>query len=89
MSTRLYPVDDKLAMRIDRVQKADRVGADRIVNEAERWGMRRPRAEQLVSDLLSRLPAAVSAAAAQTEAIPPELLDLIARRLDHLTHTAP
>lgn len=88
MSTRLYPVDDKLAMYIDSVQKADRVTADRIVNEAARWGMRRPRAEEIVSDCLDRLPAAVTAAADETHGLPPEPLELVNRRLDQLGRSA-
>jgi serine/threonine-protein kinase HipA len=84
LSTRLYPLDDKLAMYVDTVQKADRVTAERIVNEATRWGMARGGAEEIVLDVLDRLPAAVSAAAGEVDALPPGLPELINKRVDHL-----
>lgn len=84
LSTRLYPIDDKLAMYVDGVQKADRVTARRIVNEASRWGMARRRAEEIVSDMLDRLPAAISAAAGETEGLPPALPELVSRRVAQL-----
>ena len=87
MATRLYPIDDHLAMYVDAVQKADRVTAERIVNEAERWGIRRPRAEGIVSDVLDRLPNAIEAAANETAAVSQELVDLVTRRVDHLLST--
>jgi serine/threonine-protein kinase HipA len=83
LSTRLYPLDDKLAMYVDTVQKADRVIAARIVNEAVRWGMSRGNAKETVRDALDRLPAAVSAAAGEVDA-PPGLPELIDKRVDHL-----
>lgn len=89
LSTRLYPVDDKLAMYVDSVQKADRVTADRIVSEAARWSMNRSTAEQVVADTLDRLPAAVSAAAGETEGLPSELAELVGRRIDRLRESAP
>jgi serine/threonine-protein kinase HipA len=84
LSTSFYPLDDKLAMYVDSVQKAERVTADRIVNEATRWGLPRKRVEQTVLDLLARLPAAVSAAADETEGLPPELPELVEKRMDQL-----
>ncbi len=89
MATRLYPTDDHLAMYVDTVQKADRVTPERIVNEAARWGIRRPRAEEIVSDVLDRLPDAVAAAANETAAVPSELVDLVSRRVDRLLSTSP
>ncbi len=85
LSTRLYPLDDKLAMYVDSVQKADRVSAERIVNEATGWGMSRKRAEEIVSDSLDRLPAAVSAAAGETAGLPPGLPELVGKRVDQLS----
>ncbi len=84
LSTRLYPLDDKLAMYVDSVQKADRVTADRIVNEAIRWGMTRRSVEEIVSDSLDRLPAAVSGAADEIEGLPPMLPELVSKRVDQL-----
>jgi len=84
ISTRLYPLDDKLAMYVDSVQKADRVTAARIVNEAEGWGVSRKVAEETVFDLLDRLPAAVSAAAGEIDHLPPELPELVTERVGRL-----
>ena len=88
LSTTLYPLDNKLAMYVDSVQKADRVTADRIVNEATRWGMRRGRVEEIVADSLDRLPAAVSAAADEVNGVPPGLLELVVQRVDQLGRPA-
>lgn len=84
LSTRLYPLDDKLAMYVDSVQKADRVTAARIVNEAMRWGISKRNAEEIVLDLLDRLPGAISAAANETDGLSPELPDLVDRRVGRL-----
>jgi len=84
LSTRLYPLDDKLAMYVDSVQKADRVTAERMINEAVRWGIARKRAEEIVADSLDRLPAAVSAAANETVGLPPALPELVGKRVDRL-----
>jgi serine/threonine-protein kinase HipA len=84
LSTRLYPLDDKLAMYVDTVQKADRVTAERIVNEAIRWGMTRGSAEEIVTDSLDRLPAAVLAAAEEIDALPPSLPELVSKRVNQL-----
>jgi serine/threonine-protein kinase HipA len=82
LSTRLYPLDDKLAMYVDSVQKADRVTAARIVNEATRWGLGRSSAEEAVADVLERLPAAVAAAAGETDGLPSALPELVSRRVE-------
>ncbi len=89
LSTRLYPLDDKLAMYVDSVQKADRVTADRILNEAVRWGLTRASADELVSDLLERLPAAISAAADGIDGLPSELPELVAERVKRLGGSLP
>ena len=88
LSTTLYPLDNKLAMYVDSVQKADCVTADRIVIEATRWGMRRGRVEEIVADSLDRLPAAVSAAADEVNGVPPGLLELVVQRVDQLGRPA-
>lgn len=84
LSTTLYPLDDKLAMYVDSVQKAHRVTADRIVNEAVRWGMTRRSVEEIVSDTLDRLPAAVSGAADEIDGLPAKLPELVSKRIDQL-----
>lgn len=88
LSTRLYPLDDKLAMYIDTVQKADRVTAARIVNEAERWGMTSRIAQETVKDTLDRLPAAISQAAEEIDVLPEALLELIDKRVERLRNPA-
>ena len=88
LSTRLYPLDETLAMYVDSVQKADRVTAERIVNEAVSWGMTRRSVEEIVSDALDRLPVAVSAAASETVGLPPELPELAGKRIDQLRDSA-
>lgn len=89
MSTRLYPVDDKLAMYVDSVQKADRVTSERIVEEAAGWGLRREIAERVVEDVLDRILDAVMSAAAETTGIPGELVELVQARTERLTGVPP
>jgi serine/threonine-protein kinase HipA len=89
LSTRLYPFDDKLAMYVDTVQKADRVTAPRIVNEATKWGMHRRTAEEIVTDTLDRLPSAISQAAEQIDALPDTLRELVTKRVDRLRTPTP
>ncbi len=84
LSTRLYPLDEKLAMYVDSVQKADRVTAPRIVNEAVGWGMPRAAAESIVDDLLDRLPQAISTVADEIDGLPAELPELVASRAGQL-----
>ncbi len=84
ISTRLYPLDDKLAMYVDSVRKVDRVTTDRIVNEAGEWGVSRKVAEETVFDLLDRLPDAVSAAAGEIDRLPPELPEQVNERVGRL-----
>ena len=89
LSTRLYPLDDKLAMYVDSVQKADRVTAERIVNEANRWGMTRRIAEEIVADTLDRLPAAITQATEDIEAVPQSLSELVSKRVEQLSTSTP
>ena len=58
-------------MYVDNVQKADRVTAERIVNEATLWGITRRSAEEIVADLLDRLPAAILQATEEINELPP------------------
>jgi serine/threonine-protein kinase HipA len=85
LSTRLYPIDEKLAMYVDTVRPADRVTAERIVNEAASWGLSRAVAEAAVGETLSTMPAAVEAAAEETDGLPAELPALVLARVEHMT----
>lgn len=88
LSTRFYPgLSDKLAMYVDAVQTADRVSADRIVNEAVSWSMSRSRARQIVADALHRLPDAVTAAADETAGVPETLIELVTANAERLTRS--
>lgn len=89
MATRLYPIDDRLAMYVDTIQRADRVTPERIVTEAAQWGIRRSRAEETVADVLDRLPDALAASANETAAVPAELVDFVTRRVDRLRSATP
>ena len=60
LSTLAYG-DDRLAMSIDNVQRTNRVTADRIVNEAARWGLSRRRASEIIAEVLGRARAAAQA----------------------------
>ena len=80
MST-LYYGDDRLAGYIDNVHRTEQVTADRIVNEAARWGLAKRRAAEIVEDLLDRTPDAVQAARAETEGLPDELPTVIESQL--------
>jgi serine/threonine-protein kinase HipA len=83
MST-LYYGDDRLAMYIDAVQRTRRVTADRILNEAARWGLPKRRASAIVGDILDRTPDAVLLAAAETESLPGEIPEIVGQQLDQL-----
>lgn len=83
MST-LYYGDDRLAMYIDAVQRTRRVTADRILDEAARWGLAKRRAAAIVADILDRTPAAVLLAAAETESLPGEIPEIVGQQLDQL-----
>jgi serine/threonine-protein kinase HipA len=69
LSTLVYG-DDRLAMYIDNVRRTNRITADRIVNEAARWGLSRQRASDIVTDILDRTPAAAQAAQDETAGLP-------------------
>jgi serine/threonine-protein kinase HipA len=92
MST-LYYGDDRLAMYIDAVQRTRRVTADRILNEAVRWGLARRRASAIVADILDRTPDAVLLATAETASLPGEIPEIVGQQLEQLrsafneTHT--
>jgi serine/threonine-protein kinase HipA len=76
MST-VYYGDERLAMYIDSVQRTRRVTADRILNEAARWGLTRRRASEIIADIMDRTPDAVALAAAETPSLPAEIPAII------------
>ena len=80
----LYYGDDRLAMYIDNVHRANRLTVERIVNEAVRWGMSRERATEVVVDLLERAPAAIAASRDEIEGIPEEMVSTIEGQLAQL-----
>lgn len=69
VSTLVYE-DDQLAMFVDNVHQTTRVTAERLISEARRWGISRRRAEEVVTDLLDRVPAAAEAARDEIEGLP-------------------
>jgi serine/threonine-protein kinase HipA len=83
MSTAYYG-DERLAMYIDSVQRTRRVTADRILNEAARWGLTRLRASQIIADIMDRIPDAVALAAAETPSLPAEIPAIIDGQLAQL-----
>jgi serine/threonine-protein kinase HipA len=80
VSTLVYGYD-RLAMCVDNVHRTNRVTADRLINEAVRWGMPRRRAVELVIDLLGRVPAAAKAARSQTSGLPDSVPAVLSSQL--------
>jgi len=80
LSTLFYG-DEYLAMYVDNVHKTNRVTADRIVNEATRWGLSKRRASEVIADILERVVDAVAAAAAETTDLPAEIPALVNSQL--------
>jgi len=56
LTSTLYYGDDRLAMYIDSVQRTRRVTADRILNEAARWGIARRRASPIRARSAEQMP---------------------------------
>ncbi len=80
MSTLPY-ADDRLAMYVDGVRRTNSVTAERIVNEAVKWGMSKRRAAELVGEVLERAPDAAATAREETEAVPTSLLETLDSQL--------
>jgi len=83
LSTLVYG-DDRLAMYIDNLHRANRVTLDRLLGEAATWGLSRTRAAEIVGDLLARLPDAVERAARETPGTPDEILEIVTAQLERL-----
>jgi len=80
----LYYGDDRLAMYIDNVHRTNHVTAERIANEAVRWGLSRGRAVEIIEGILDRAPKAIAAARDETDGLPPELVATVERQLNQL-----
>jgi serine/threonine-protein kinase HipA len=80
----LYYGDDQLAMNVDNVHRANRLTVERIVNEAERWGVPRTRATEIVVDVLEKAPAAIVAARDETAGVPKTLVSTVGAQLKQL-----
>ena len=83
LSTLVYG-DERLAMYVDNVRRTNRVTADRIVNEAARWGLPRRRASDIIAELLDRAPAAAQAARDETDGVPAGILRVVDSQLAQL-----
>lgn len=83
MST-LHYGDNRLAMYVDEVRKTNRVTTTRIVNEASSWKMSRTRAEEVVADLLAKVPEAADAAQTDTPGLPDEIRRIVDLQLVQL-----
>lgn len=80
LSTLFYG-DEQLAMYVDNVHRTNRVTADRIVNEATRWGLSKRRASEVIADILERVVDAVALAVAETTDLPAEIPTLVNSQL--------
>ncbi len=87
VSTLAYGVNglDRLAMFVDTVQRIDRVTADRLAQEAVRWGTPRQAAEAIIADVLEGLPQATQAALGDTADVPKTVTDAVDRQMKLLT----
>jgi serine/threonine-protein kinase HipA len=88
MSTLVYG-RRRLAMYVDRVQRTDRVSAERLIEEAGAWGLARPRAQAIVEEMLARLPAGIERAAEEIEDSPRDVRLTIARQARMLSPDTP
>jgi hypothetical protein len=71
-------------MYVDDVGRTDRVTTDRILNEANSWGMARRAASEIVGDLLVSVPDAVERAVSETPGVPNQIQRIVASQLDRL-----
>jgi serine/threonine-protein kinase HipA len=76
MSSRIYG-DARLAMKIDGEQRMDRVTAERLLDEAAAWGLRRPVAVEILHDQLERIPQAIGTVELEVPGAPLTLPALI------------
>ncbi len=83
LSTLMYG-DDRLAMYIDNAHHTNRVTFERLAGEAAAWGLSRARVEEIVRDLLARIPGAVKRAGDETPGTPRAVLEIVSAQLDKL-----
>lgn len=83
----LYYEQKRLAMYVDTVQRIDRVTLDRIINEGISWGMSRTQCLQTVTQVVEQLPQAISHAAQETPAIPPEIQNIVVDQIKRVAAT--
>jgi serine/threonine-protein kinase HipA len=83
----LHYGDDRLAMYIDNVHRTNRVTAQRLANEAARWGLSRDRAATIINELLQNAPTAIETARNETEGVPEEMVAVVKRQLTQLQAT--
>ncbi len=83
LSTLVYR-DDHLAMYIDNVRRTTSVTADRIVNEAARWGLSRSLASEIVANVLDRVLAAAAAAEDEVDGLPSSIPKVVRSQLAQL-----
>ncbi|HUZ10279.1 MAG TPA: HipA domain-containing protein [Acidimicrobiales bacterium] len=76
--------EDRLAMYVDDVRRTNRVTADRIIDEAVRWGLSRSRATDIVDDILDRATPAITAAREQTQVLPDSIVMTLETQLSRL-----
>jgi hypothetical protein len=73
-----------MAMYIDNVRRINKVTVARILNEAERWGMTRNHAAEVVNNLLARAPEAIEAAGAERDGLPDDVRATVRAQLRQL-----
>nr|WP_276970646.1 HipA domain-containing protein [Ferrimicrobium acidiphilum] len=87
MSTEYYaaayarPMSSTLGLFVNAKRNINDVTVEDLVAEAKRWGMRRMLAEQVIHQLLDRLPDAIEQAVNDIPSVPEALVDLIRARL--------
>jgi serine/threonine-protein kinase HipA len=80
--------DDHLALYIDNVQRTHRVTADRIANEATRWGLSRAHAIAVIADVVDRSSGAIAAAREDIDGVSADLVATVEGQLAQLRKTA-
>jgi hypothetical protein len=72
-------------MYVDNVRRIQLVTPDRLVREAMSWGLTRQLARDVIADVLKRAPAAINAAAEETDGLPSDLRSLVESQCGRLT----
>jgi serine/threonine-protein kinase HipA len=86
VSTLFYSeLEQHLAMKVDGLQRIERVTLSRLIKEATSWGLAPNRARQIIRDVFERLPAAIEAAEADTPGVPAGIPELVRGQLQQLS----